>query len=65
MLLSGHNVSSEYNDVEKSSSILQSQNTAESRHEPRGEIDDLADHHEVATHMTTTPGPSSPVILSI
>ena len=46
-------------------SILQNQNAAECRHEPCEETGDVADHQKVATHMTTIPGPSSPVILNV
>ena len=35
---------SDINNIEKSSSILQNQNAAESRHKSRDETDDLADH---------------------
>ena len=40
ILLSSDNESSDINNIEKSSSILQNQNAAESRHEPRNETDD-------------------------
>ena len=46
-------------------SILQNQNAAESIHEPCEETSDVADHRKVATHMTTIPGASSPVVLNI
>ena len=66
ILLSSDSKSSDINDIEKLSSILQKKNATESVHKPRDETDDLArDHHEIATHATTTPRPSSPVILNI
>ena len=40
ILLSSDNESSDINDIEKSSSILQNQNATECRHEPRNETDD-------------------------
>ena len=46
ILLSSDNESSNINDIKKSSSILQNQNSYESRHESRDETNDLADHLE-------------------
>ena len=64
ILLSSSNKSSDTDDTDKSFSILRNQNVAISRHKP-SETNNLADHHKVATHTTTTSGPSSSVILNL
>ena len=60
ILLSSDSESSNINDIEKSYSILMI-----SRHKPHDKTKGLADHCKVVTHMTTTPWPSSPVILNL
>ena len=65
ILLSNDNGSSDINNIEKSSSNLQNQNPAESRHKPCYETDSLSDQCKFATRTTSTPGPSSPVTLNI
>ena len=45
--MSSDNESSDINNIEKSSSILQNQNAAESRHKSRDKTSDLADHPNI------------------